>query len=243
MAAALALWASSFSVMPSVLAAEEPSLPTQPLAATEAATTKDVSPPSGTIQPKEETAPKEHTTREVEIVGHYETGIETSDAASEGAVTYKLIDDRPILRPVEILEFVPGMIITQHSGDGKANQYFLRGYNLDHGTDFASYVAGMPVNMPTHAHGQGYSDLNFVIPELVSRIDFKKGPYYADEGDFSSVGAAHIEYFDKLPYSTGFAQVTVGQYDYLRTLLAGSPQVGNGNLLMAFEYQGTDGPW
>ena len=159
------------------------------------------------------------------------------------SVTYKLIEDRPVMRPGEILEFVPGMIITQHSGDGKANQYFLRGYNLDHGTDFATYVAGMPVNNPTHAHGQGYADLNFVIPELVSGIQFKKGPYYADEGDFSTVGAAHIEYFDKLPYSTGLALVTLGSYDYTRALVAGSPEVGDGHLLMAFEYQGTNGPW
>ncbi len=148
--------------------------------------------------PAERRRAKETTTPQVEIIGHYQTGIETSDAASEGSVTYKLIEDRPIMRPGEILEFVPGMIITQHSGDGKANQYFLRGYNLDHGTDFATYVAGMPVNLPTNAHGQGYSDLNFVIPELVSRIDFKKGPYYAEEGDFSTVGAAHIHYFDRL---------------------------------------------
>jgi outer membrane receptor protein involved in Fe transport len=182
-------------------------------------------------------------TPEVEVIGHYETGVGTSDAASEGSVTYKLIEDRPVMRPGEILEFVPGMIITQHSGDGKANQYFLRGYNLDHGTDFASYVAGMPVNLPTNAHGQGYSDLNFVIPELVSRIDFKKGPYYADEGDFSSVGAAHIEYFDQFPASTGLAQVTVGSYDYVRALVAASPKVGDGNLLLALEYQGSDGPW
>jgi outer membrane receptor protein involved in Fe transport len=183
------------------------------------------------------------TTPTVEVVGHYETGIGTSDAASEGSVTYKLIEDRPILRPGEVLEFVPGMIITQHSGDGKANQYFLRGYNLDHGTDFATYVAGMPVNNPTHAHGQGYSDLNFVIPELVSGIQFKKGPYYADEGDFSTVGAAHIQYFDQLPYGTGLALATIGQYDYTRALVVGSPQVGDGHLLMAFEYQGTNGPW
>ena len=204
--------------------------------------------PNATTSPKEAAAATaaatpESTTPQVEIIGHYETGIETSDAASEGSVTYKLIEDRPVMRPGEILEFVPGMIITQHSGDGKANQYFLRGYNLDHGTDFATYVAGMPVNNPTHAHGQGYSDLNFVIPELVSRIDFKKGPYYAEEGDFSTVGAAHIQYFDVLPYSTGLAQVTVGSYDYLRALLAASPKVGPGNLLVAFEYQGTDGPW
>ncbi len=183
------------------------------------------------------------TTPQVEVIGHYQTGVETSDAASEGSVTYKLIEDRPIMRPGEILEFVPGMIITQHSGDGKANQYFLRGYNLDHGTDFATYVAGMPVNLPTNAHGQGYSDLNFVIPELVSRIDFKKGPYYAEEGDFSTVGASHIHYFDVLPYSTGLALVTLGSYDYTRALAAASPAVGDGHLLMAFEYQGTNGPW
>ena len=190
---------------------------------------------------KDASATKGATTPQVEIVGHYQTGIETSDAASEGSVTYKLIEDRPILRPGEILEFVPGMIITQHSGDGKANQYFLRGYNLDHGTDFATYVAGMPVNLPTNAHGQGYSDLNFVIPELVSRIDFKKGPYYAEEGDFSTVGAAHIHYFDQLP--SGLAQLTVGSYDYRRALVAASPKVGDGNVLIAVEAQGTNGPW
>lgn len=241
---AVCLWTCGGTTF--VVAAEEPSLPSQPATrseATDATTAKDLHAASEPSKPNEAAAPKEHTTREVEIVGHYETGIESSDAASEGAVTYKLIEDRPILRPGEILEFVPGMIITQHSGDGKANQYFLRGYNLDHGTDFASYVAGMPVNMPTHAHGQGYSDLNFVIPELVSRIDFKKGPYYAEEGDFSSVGAAHINYFDALPYSTGLAQVTVGSYDYLRALLAASPKVGDGNLLLALEYTGTNGPW
>jgi len=214
--------------------------------------------PSGAATPPEATAPAESpgpqgttpgdittkstsTTPEVQIIGHYQTGIETSDAASEGSVTYKLIEDRPILRPGEILEFVPGMIITQHSGDGKANQYFLRGYNLDHGTDFATYVAGMPVNLPTNGHGQGYSDLNFVIPELVSRIDFKKGPYYAEEGDFSTVGAAHIRYFDELP--SGLAQLTVGSYDYWRALVAASPQVGDGNVLIAVEAQGTNGPW
>jgi hypothetical protein len=113
---------------------------------------------------------------QVNVIGHYATDLGTTDAASQGSVTSKLIEDRPILRPGEILEFVPGMVVTQHSGDGKANQYFLRGYNLDHGTDFATYVEGMPVNMPTNGHGQGYADINFMIPELVSRIDFKKDP-------------------------------------------------------------------
>ena len=116
---------------------------------------------------------------QINVFGHYETAVGTSDAASSGYITPQLIDDRPLQRPGEVLEYVPGMIVTQHSGAGKANQYFLRGFNLDHGTDFATYLAGMPVNLRTHAHGQGYMDLNFMIPELVSRVDYYKGPYFA----------------------------------------------------------------
>ena len=114
-------------------------------------------------------------------------------------MTARLIESRPTLRPAEVLEFVPGVIVTQHSGDGKANQYYLRGFNLDHGTDFATWVDGMPVNMPTHAHGQGYTDLNWLIPELVDRIRYRKGPYDAEEGDFASAGSARIGLFDALP--------------------------------------------
>src|SRR4051794_4492147 len=128
----------------------------------------------------------------VEVVGNYLEAVGSSDAASEGVVGAALLRSRPTLRPAEVLEFVPGVIVTQHSGDGKANQIFLRGFNLDHGTDFATWVDGMPVNMPSHAHGQGYSDLNWLIPELVDRIAYRKGPYFADEGDFSSAGAAHL---------------------------------------------------
>ena len=145
----------------------------------------------------------------VTVKGNYNNAIGTSDAASQGTITSKLIESRPTLRPAEVLEFVPGVIVTQHSGDGKANQYFLRGFNLDHGTDFATFVDDMPINMPTHAHGQGYSDLNWLIPELVNRIDYKKGPYYADEGDFSSAGAAHISLFDGLP--KGIGSLTIGE--------------------------------
>src|SRR6185503_9757685 len=136
---------------------------------------------------------------EVEVIGTYQTGVGTSDAASAGTVTSRRVETRPALRPGEVLEYVPGVIITQHSGDGKANQYFLRGFNLDHGADFAIDVAGMPVNLPTHAHGQGYADLNFLIPELVSGIDYRKGPYYADVADFSAAGAASIHYANTLP--------------------------------------------
>ena len=108
---------------------------------------------------------------------------------------------------------MPGLIVTQHSGDGKANQYFLRGFNLDHGTDLALWVDGMPVNMRTHAHGQGYADLNFLIPELIGSVNIRKGPYFADEGDFSSVGAVHINLLDS---DQSMASVTVGSFGYRR---------------------------
>ena len=117
-----------------------------------------------------------------------------AESASQGAITARQLDARPIMRAGEVLETVPGVIISQHSGEGKANQYYLRGFNLDHGTDFATTVAGMPVNMPTHAHGQGYSDLNFLIPELVSGVQYSKGPYFADQGDFATAGSANINY-------------------------------------------------
>ena len=177
----------------------------------------------------------------VTVQGNYLNSVGSSDAASQGSVTAKLIESRPTLRPAEVLEFVPGVIVTQHSGDGKANQYFLRGFNLDHGTDFASFVAGMPVNMPSHAHGHGYSDLNWLIPELVNRISYKKGPYFADEGDFASAGAAHINLFDKLPQ--GIASLTLGERGYRRGLIADSSPLGPGELLYAIEAAHNDGPW
>ena len=125
-------------------------------------------------------------------------GIGSSDAASQGVIDAESLAQRPTLRPGEVLEFIPGMVVTQHSGDGKANQYFLRGFNLDHGTDFATSLNGMPINMSTHAHGQGYTDMNVLIPELVDRIEYQKGPYFATHGDFSSAGAADIFYKNRL---------------------------------------------
>ncbi|MDN3922140.1 TonB-dependent receptor [Roseateles violae] len=177
----------------------------------------------------------------VEVLGHYQLGLGQSNAASEGTVRASLIETRPALRPAELLEFVPGMIVTQHSGDGKANQYFLRGFNLDHGTDFASYVDGMPVNMVSHAHGQGYSDLNFLIPELVQRIDYRKGPYSASDGDFASAGSARLLLRDKLPHE--MASLTLGEHGYARALLAGGLALGPGRLLGAVELHRNDGPW
>ena len=137
-------------------------------------------------------------------------------AASAGQVTVgaEELKNRPLLRSGEILEALPGLIITQHAGGGKANQYFLRGFNLDHGTDFAIFLDGMPLNLPSHAHGEGYSDMNTVIPELVERVDAAKGPYYADVGDYGSAGNAQVKYYKTLPQS--FFQVDGGMYQFAR---------------------------
>lgn len=179
----------------------------------------------------------------VEVDGrHYDNAVGSSDAASQGTIRAELLKSRPALRPGEVLEFVPGVIVTQHSGDGKANQYFLRGFNLDHGTDFATTVNGLPVNMPTHAHGQGYSDLNFLIPELVDRIEYRKGPYFAKNGDFAAAGSADIAYRRRL--DEGFAALTLGQHQFQRFVGAGSTALGGGlNLLGAVEVERNNGPW
>jgi len=162
-------------------------------------------------------------------------------SASQGTVTSGQLEYRPMLRIGEMLEVVPGLIVTQHSGSGKANQYFLRGFNLDHGTDFATYVDGVPVNMPTHAHGQGYTDVNFVIPELVESIEYRKGTYYADEGNFSAAGAAHMRYVNRL--DRGIVELSGGEDSYRRGVLADSAPLGPGDLLYAADHTRTDGPW
>src|SRR5262245_60094790 len=150
-----------------------------------------------------------------------------AQSASQGAITAKQLDARPLMRSGEVLESVPGVVISQHSGEGKANQYYLRGFNLDHGTDFATTIAGMPVNMPTHGHGQGYTDLNILIPELVSGVQFSKGPYFADQGDFATAGAATIAYTNTL--ARPIARVSAGDEGFGRLLVAASPAVGSGN--------------
>ncbi|MEG2045532.1 MAG: TonB-dependent receptor [Comamonas sp.] len=173
---------------------------------------------------------------------HYDNAIGMSDAASQGVIRSELLESRPALRPGEVLEFVPGLIVTQHSGDGKANQYFLRGFNLDHGTDFATSVDGMPVNMPTHGHGQGYSDMNFLMPELVDRIEYRKGPYFATQGDFASAGAADIRYKRRL--DAPFVQFTAGGNGYRRGLAGASKELSDDlTVLGAVEWMGNDGPW
>ena len=132
-------------------------------------------------------------------------------------------------------------MITQHSGEGKANQYQLRGFQLDHGTDFAITLDGMPLNMPTHGHGQGYADANFLIPELMSYVVARKGPYFADEGDFSSAGAVYIYYKDEVP--KGLFTATMGSFDYGRLLAIDNTKLNGGNLLSAIELGIYNGPW
>ncbi|MFN3296353.1 TonB-dependent receptor [Caldimonas sp.] len=178
----------------------------------------------------------------IEVKGHYDNAVGTSDAASQGTIRRELLDSRPALRPGEVLEYVPGMIVTQHSGDGKANQYFLRGFNLDHGTDFATWVDGMPANMPSHGHGQGYTDLNFIMPELIEQIRYRKGPYWATIGDFGSAGAAEMVYRSAL--ERPFVQVTLGERAYRRVVFGGSTALQTDTVLLAgLELAGNDGPW
>lgn len=164
-----------------------------------------------------------------------------AETASQGEVSQAQFEYRPLSRNGELVEVVPGVVATQHSGSGKANQYFLRGFNLDHGTDFTTYVDGIPMNMTTHAHGQGYMDLNSVIPELVKNIEYGKGPYYAEVGDFAAAGYAKMHTMDKL--SEGIVKFTAGEYDYYRTLIANSNKVGDGDLLYAGEFNLYNGPW
>ncbi|MFO0690237.1 MAG: TonB-dependent receptor plug domain-containing protein [Myxococcota bacterium] len=196
---------------------------------------------AGAAEPEADSASESAPTEEVIVYGRAAEQIGFASAGSEGRVGQADLALRPIGRVGELLESVPGLIATQHSGSGKANQYFLRGFNLDHGTDFATFFDGVPVNFRTHAHGQGYTDLNFVIPELVESIDYRKGPYRADVGDFGSAGASFMKTFDRLPESIALA--TYGQYDYVRGLAASGFEAGGGDGIFALEGRTNQGPF
>jgi outer membrane receptor protein involved in Fe transport len=178
---------------------------------------------------------------EIVVTARKDALIGKVESSSQGTVTRAQLETRPALRTGELLEAVPGLVVTQHSGDGKANQYFLRGFNLDHGTDLATSVDGVPVNFHTHGHGQGYTDINFVLPELLERIEYKKGTYYADEGNFSAAGAIDLRYRRDL--DDNVFSLTVGENSYARGLLAGSMEVAGGDLMIGLEHGRTDGPW
>ena len=178
---------------------------------------------------------------EIVVKGRWERPLGMAVSASEGIVGQAELDIRPRLRTGDMLEVVPGLIMTQHSGTGKSNQMFLRGFNLDHGTDFSTWIDGMPINQPTHGHGQGYTDLNFIIPELVDTLEFRKGPYYAGVSDFSSAGAA----FFSVPRTLDgpLIRLGLGQNGFGRLLAANSFQTGRGDLLAGLQTHRYDGPW
>jgi outer membrane receptor protein involved in Fe transport len=181
------------------------------------------------------------TFRDLSTVSSAAELIGVAESATSGVITATDLDERSRRRAGEALERVPGVIVSQHSGEGKANQYYIRGFNIDHGTDLALFVSGMPVNLPTHGHGQGYADLSFLMPELVGGIQYRKGPYFADEGDFSAAGSIRIKYVNVLDRPV--ARLEAGQDGFLRGLFAASPKVGRGHLLVAAEVNGNDGPW
>ena len=177
----------------------------------------------------------------INVEGRADDLIGIAESATQGTVGAIEIQDRPILRSGEVLEAIPGVIITQHAGGGKANQYFLRGFNLDHGTDFAIFIDDMPLNLPSHAHGEGYADMNTVIEEFVKRVNFEKGPYYANVGNYGSAGAANIQFFKTLPRN--FARVEGGMYGYGRAVFGVSQNLGSGTLLYGGEELYDNGPW
>jgi outer membrane cobalamin receptor len=181
------------------------------------------------------------TVEELVVFGRAEERIGTAQSASEGLVGYDDIQLPPLLRVGELVEAVPGMVATQHSGTGKANQYFLRGFNLDHGTDFSASLDGVPINLRSHGHGQGYLDLNFLIPELVETSLYRKGPYSARTGDFSSAGSVEFSYRDEL--DEGIVEASLGEDAYRRGLAAGSVDLGTGHVMAALEAIHYDGPW
>jgi outer membrane receptor protein involved in Fe transport len=179
---------------------------------------------------------------EIVVFGRGEAKIGTAHAASEGSVAGSDLLVRPLLRVAELLEAVPGMVAAQHSGSGKANQYFLRGFNLDHGSDFTTYIDGVQMNMRTHGHGQGYLDLNGLIPEIVAREDFRKGPYRADGGDFALAGAAYMTTIDG--FDRPWVSVEGGSYHSARLAAGGTIKgVGGGDLTLVGQAKRYDGPW
>ena len=186
--------------------------------------------------PREDTAVSEVivTSSRADLLGQ-------ADTASQGSVTQKEVELRPVFRIGQLFETVPGLVVTVHSGEGKANQYLIRGFNLDHGTDFANFVDDMPVNRPTNTHGQGYSDLNFLMPEVVAGIDYTKGPYFAAIGDFGSVASSHVRFANDIP---NFITVSAGTLRDYNLFTGGTYHFNDDNRVFAAVDLGhLDGPW
>lgn len=182
--------------------------------------------------------PQDQSRDVVVVFGRAEEQIGTATSASEGVVGYADLSTRPISRAAELVEVIPGMIATEHSSGGKANQYFLRGFNLDHGTDFGGFIDGVPINQRSHPHMSGYLDLNLLMADLVERVEFKKGVQYAENGDYTSAGSASFVLYDELP--DNYVQLRLDPDEY-RLSAAGSWKIGEGTLLVAASHEGGDG--
>ena len=176
----------------------------------------------------------------VGTIGRKANLVGTALSASTGTIGQEQISTRPLLRPGEVLEDIPGLIISQHSGGGKANQYYLRGFQLDHGTNLEATIEGVPVNLPSHAHGQGYSDINYLLPELVSYVQFKKGLYFADQGDFAVAGGYELYFRDTIKPTL---DITLGDFGYDRIFSAASTKLGTGHFLYGVEIAHDNGSY
>ena len=167
-------------------------------------------------------------------------------AASSFAVRDRDFNLRPVGSVQDILRVTPGLVMVQHSGGGKANQYFLRGFDADHGTDLALSYDGIPINMPSHAHGQGFADTNFIIPETVERVEITKGPYFANQGDFATAGSVNLITRDNFQHSSlgfgggGSPGHGAGAY---RGLLIASPKWDLAKATFAAEIGKQNGPF
>ena len=191
------------------------------------------------IAPNISSSHVDETLEVITVTGRKKVLVGEARSASEGVISQIDIYKRPLQRPGDILEAVPGLIVTQHSGSGKSNQLYLRGFNLDHGTDFATWIDGMPVNMRSHGHGQGYTDINFLIPEIIEEMSFVKGPYHSEIGDFSSVGGVHIQTIDQLDNQS--IKAGFGENGFNRILAMGSTERESEVIIGALELQGYDG--
>jgi outer membrane receptor for monomeric catechols len=194
-------------------------------------------PPAGTAAPEEAAPPSELLVLPPLVV----TSPPPVAASSETLIPGKDFELLPQGRPADVLRLIPGLVIGQHQGGGKAEQYFLRGFDADHGTDIALFVDGVPVNLRSHAHGQGYADLHFLIPETVRLVEGFKGPYFPELGDFNTAGALRFLLEDVVDENvvTG----AIGSFDTQRAVALLSPTRGAVKSLLALEYYHSDGPF
>ena len=232
---ALLLGAALCAIQPSYARAQEPGSPATPASPTVARP-----PGGGAAQPADRRQDRKAGSQIVVTASRLDP-VGTATTASQGHITEQEISLRPIVRPGQLFESIPGLVVTIHSGEGKANQYLIRGFNLDHGTEFANFVDDMPVNRPTNTHGQGYSDVNFEIPELAQGLDYTKGPYYAAVGDFGAVASTHLKLANEVENQVA---VAAGGFGIYNLFAGGTYHLGADDRIVGGLYYGhVDGPF